>query len=622
MVKRSELPQVFLKLKQATTLALDTETQGLRVWQNDKLFSVIISDGHDSYYFNFQNYPNLDPECLLLKEDVDVIFWFLFKDPNRIWYLQNAKFDLAALWMFGFEILGKIHCTLTMARIQYNEHLNYSLDECAKRIGLQKDSAVDDYILEKKLWEWEVIPGKKIRGKKKFFDRIPPETIVPYGKRDAAITYALGCVLNKDIENTSKTTDERLPNILSVLENEFYLTKTCFEMERIGIKIDKEYCEEAVKREKEKCRRASEAFTSICNLPFIDSNKALSKAFKTLGIEGLKTEKGNPSFTDEALKAINHPLAEVIREHREAYKKATTYYQSFLYFSDKNSCIHANIKQAGTTTGRFSYSDPNLQNIPKESEVRRAFIPRDEFCFVEFDYKAMEYRLMAEYANEELLIEKINAGLDVHEATAQMMKVDRQTAKTLNFMLLYGGGAQKLANALNLTLDEAKELKQKYFSALPRVKKFIYEVTNAAERRGFIFNWLGRRCYFPNKDFCYKAPNALIQGGCSDIVKYAMNCIERFLHGNPNQTYLSRMVLQVHDSVLFEIHETEFSILPEIKNFLESAYPAKYLKMETSVSHSHRSWGNLVDGYPVAGTYLQYVTQSRDEVQKLYPPKA
>lgn len=629
MIKRSEFQDTLKKIINYDQISIDTETTGLKVWQKDRLFSIIIATEYDQYYFNFNQYPKMDNELLLGKEHLEELAHYFFSTTQTVFF-ANAKFDLAALFREGIEVRGDCIDVLVLARLIHNDHFEYSLAACAEREGLKKDDAVEDYISKEGLWEWEIIPGKKQRGKNKFFNKVPPDIIVPYGKKDAAITYSLGKVYLARLSLLSVQTPKHLPNINAVLRNEIELTKVCFEMEKVGVQIDRGYCEEQANKETEKCREARERFREICGKAFVDSNKALSEIFASYGVTGLKTEKGNPSFTESSLQAIikaPHETAKQIARcvliHRESYKKAATYYQSFLYYSDGASVLHANIKQAGTTTGRFSYSNPNLQNIPKEedeggaSEIRKAFVPREGFCFVEFDYKAMEYRLMAEYAAEKELTERINKGEDVHEATAQMMGVKRNFAKTLNFMLLYGGGSQKLADSLGMNLQDAVELKARYFSALPKVKDFIWEVTRVTKERGFVFNWLGRRCHFPNKDFAYKGPNALIQGGCADIVKVAMVELKKRFD------YLftkSRMLVQVHDSILFEIHSSEFYVIPHIKEILEDVFPAKHLKMEVSCAHSWKSWGELVDGEPVEILHFTDVSKARNHFQEQNTP--
>jgi DNA polymerase-1 len=351
-----------------------------------------------------------------------------------------------------------------------------------------------------------------------------------------------------------------------------------------------------------------------------------------MGCKYPKTEKGNACFNEGVLDQLTGPLGEIIKDYRHGYKKANTYYANYLYLADsRDDCIHENFRQGGTSFGRMSCSDPNLQNCNKveESEekylVRRCFVPRDGFTFFMLDYQAQEYRLMADYAGEMDLIEQVIGGLDLHQATANMMGVTRKEAKTINFSLLYGSGIAKLAMSLfnpsvdeevlkkiqkyafeqrsvdrigtllsldratvihNLEeLDKAKAMKDLYFSKLPKVEQFISQVKAVAITRGFVCNWMGRKSHFPDPKWAYKAPNALIQGGSADIVKKAMVDIHEFLRNKK-----SRMVLQVHDEIIFEIPKEEYSIVPELKRIMEDAYPHKYLPMKVEVDYSETSW--------------------------------
>jgi len=177
-----------------------------------------------------------------------------------------------------------------------------------------------------------------------------------------------------------------------------------------------------------------------------------------------------------------------------------------------------------------------------------------------------------------------------------MCGISRKNAKTLNFGLLYGMGTEKLANALKLDEYEAFELKATYFGKLPRVKAFIRDVIKTAENRKYIKTWTGRKLHFPRKDFAYKAPNHLIQGGCGDIARVAMNRLQSQLFG-----YESQMLVQVHDEILFEIHENEFAIVPDLVKVMEDVYsPRNGMKLTCGVEHSFTSWGkqDVIEGVP------------------------
>jgi DNA polymerase-1 len=362
-------------------------------------------------------------------------------------------------------------------------------------------------------------------------------------------------------------------------------------MEQIGIQIDPAYCREAMEYYKSKMEKAAYEFENASGIEFVDSNKVLAQAFDKVGEIYPTTEKGNPSFTDKVLQGFTSPLAEHVKAWRDASKKSGTYFANFLYFKDDYDRIHATVKTWGTDTARFSYADPNLQNIPKEDsgkyKVRAAFTPTEGFFFAMLDYDQQEYRLLLDLAGEDKVIDKVLAGLDVHQATADLMGVDRTSAKTLNFMLLYGGGAAKLADALGVSVHRAKHLKASYFQALPNVKSFTRSVIEKAEENTLVKNWAGRNYNFPGGEFSYKAPNHIIQGGCAEVMRLALVKVHEFL-----KPLRSRILVSIHDEILFEIAYGEEHILSELKRIMESVYPYRKLPLTCGIDYSKKSWAD------------------------------
>lgn len=603
LVTRKNLGEVLSQLTTGT-YAIDVETNGLRAYHGDRLFSLIIADGNTSWYFNFQAYKGLDDGWVLPKAETFAALVPFFSDCGSTFYFMNAKFDLAMLAAEGVEVKGKIYDVEVLGRLLYNRHMKYNLGSMVKEIGLEKSSEVEDYIAAEKLFTWIKSPGKDKRAKQPHYDRVPHAIISRYGERDGEITWKLGEHQRAELRKLSDalTTSGMCGRLLNLVETEAEVTRTCFEMEQVGIRIDRDYCQRAFDYETHLASEAAERFEELSGLAFMDSRILLAKAFTAAGEKYPTTEKGNPSFTDEVLEGFTSPLAKILQAHRSASKRANTYFANFLYYADQNDRIHPNMRQAGTDTGRFSYSEPNLQNVPKddpgEFPVRRAFVPSGpEWHLVAIDYDQMEYRLLLDYANEREIIRQImEEGLDVHQATANRMGVGRTPAKTLNFLLLYGGGAGKLAAGIGVSLVEAQKLKEQYFEQLPGVRKFSQGVMEKANTRGWIFNWAGRVCYFPFMKnprsgkmdrFAYRAANHCIQGGCADIVKIAMNRCRNHLIGKK-----SRLLLQVHDELVFEIHESELGCVPELKRIMETAYPHKHLPLTCSVEWSADSWAD------------------------------
>lgn len=598
LVSNNNLSSVLDELTTGT-YAVDCETTGLRAYHGDQLFSLIIADNRASRYFNFLPYPNLHKDFVLPRAETLSLLKPFFDNPANIIFGHNIKFDMHMLAREGITLAGKVYDTEVNGRLLYNRHLSYSLSNLAAEIGLEKSTAVDEWIGKHKAYTWITQPGKAKKIKQPHFDRVPYEIITRYGEKDGEVTLALGKSQLERLEVEAS----RVPGgkLLELIETESRLTKVCFQMERTGIRVDLDYCREALAYERERADRAAAEFSDLAGTAFKDSNKVLADAFTRAGEEYPRTEKGNPSFTDDVLEGFTSPLAKLLQTYRDATKRANTYFSNFIYFADRDGFIHPNMRQAGTDTGRFSYSDPNLQNIPKEDNspypARRAFIPRPGYMFAMLDYSQQEFRLMLDYAGEMGVIDRIlNEGLDVHQATADSMTVSRQYAKVLNFMLMYGGGAGKLAAALGVPLDEAAGLKNKYFEDLPAVSAFIRRVQDKVNRCGEIFNWAGRMYRFPPLPnprtgrldrYAYKAPNHLIQGGCADVMKIALVRAADLLSGTS-----SHPLLTVHDEILAEVKIGEEHVIGELLAMMESVYPYKRLPMTAAVDFSLQSWAD------------------------------
>jgi len=633
LVTLEELVKVKKNISREKYISLDCETSSLMFYKGC-LFSIIIATEKEEYYFNFNEGTQ---DCLPRS-----IIPTLLESFTGVIFAHNAKFDMHFCLNEGLDLTAPrftIHCTMAIGRVEFNEHIKYSLDFLAQKyLGANKSDEVKEYCQKNHLWEWEILPGKKKKNKKFFFNKVPLDVIRPYAELDARLTYNLGMNQLKSIEDQSITMEKLLKapkTQRDIMHQERLLTKVLFEMERTGIKLNREFTQQAYQEEKMKYTEAEYLFESLTSIPFVDGPKTLSQAFDKMGCKYPLTEKGNPCFNEDSLDQLSGPLGEVIKEYRHAYKKSNTYFSNYLSLADSDDIIHANIRQGGTTTGRLSYAEPNLQNCNKVEKgttaaeekylVRRCFIPREDFVFAMFDFQAQEYRLMADYAEEMELIEQVKSGVDVHQATANMMGVTRKQAKTINFMLLFGGGEAKLCLALfkptvteealkqiqrmhfeqkpvtfistlcqldrdtilfNIgELEKAREIKKLYFSKLPKVEKFIQEVKAAALTRGYIFNWAGRKCVFPDPRWSYKSPNALIQGSAGDIMRVCLIRISALLKG-----FKSKLILSVHDECICEIHKDEMHLIPEIKTIMENSYPYRHLPMKVEVEISNESW--------------------------------
>lgn len=569
VVTSQNVADVIASLNRQTVIALDCESTGLE--ETDRAFAVIIATSTAEYYFDFralQFVPILTP--ILSNEDLIVVF-------------QNAKFDLRMLQSIGLPIDFKCVDITSMARLIRNDYLDggYSLAAQAKReLGKNKtDKELKEYIKKYDLVETRSdYFGEQYKCPR--YDKVPMDVMQDYACNDARLTYDL-------YQHYLPRLDERS---FKVFRSECDLIKVCYQMERVGLKLNIKHIKKAYAHEVSLLNKAKSDYFKRTLCEFVNSAKSIQKH---LEYELPLTEEGNPSLTDEVLSQIilegthrDKETAAIVRSIRLYSKRITTYYESYLNLMDRKGIIHPTMWIAGTRTGRFSYSNPNCQNIPKEEgtdySIRECFTPREGKVYVSIDYQAQEYRVLLDYAGEHEVIKEVMAGKDLHQATADAMGVSRKEAKTLGFMILYGGGDRALADALNVPLQKARMLKTKFFSALPKVGQFVDGVISTGRGRGYVINWVGRRL-FADREFCYALPNHLIQGGCADVIKLAMVRIAKEL---PEVT----MLLQVHDQLVFELEENELYKIKRIKEIMESVYHAKNgMKLTVDVSISERS---------------------------------
>lgn len=602
IVTRETFDDAISEMSENEWLALDTETTGLKPYHGDRLFSIIVSNKIKAWYFNFNDYPDLDESYKLDAANLKDLGVFL-SCPSRKFFLHNAKFDMHILRQSNITLGGFIHCTMITARLLNNERMGFSLNACLKDIGLEKDDRVEELIKEDPELS-NTAPAKyrkNAKDKFKYYNLVPFELIVPYGEQDVLTTYALGVWQRKELENlhTNKLPDHA--SIMDAYNIEASLLHVVVDMEAVGAKIDRDFCLRAAAYEEKRQLAAEALFKEKTGKDFLSSGKVLTEVFAGKE-EMVTTEKGNNSFTSDVLQGFGSEEAKLILEIRDAYSRQN-FYLGFLDAADKDDVIHASFNQTGTKTGRFSSSNPNLQNLTKEEGedlsqefvVRRAFVPREGYFLAMFDYDQVEYRMMLDYAGALGLIKKVQGGLDVHQATADVAGISRHDAKTTNFTVLYGGGISLLASRLKKSEQDATVIRAKIFEAAPEIRQYMNLITKAAEQRTYIVNWAGFRANFPDPKFCYRAPNSHIQGGCAYVVKAAMIKVWDYLRDKR-----SKLIMTIHDEIVVEVHKTEVYILPVIQEILESIFPYQHLKLTAGIDHSFKSLADKVAGCPSA----------------------
>ena len=481
----------------------------------------------------------------------------ILEDPSIIKIGQNIKYDMTVLYNAGDINIYPYHDTMLMS---------FALD-AGKQSGHGMDS------LSKKHLNITPISYSEITGKGKdqvTFDYVTLEKALEYAAQDADITLRLYIFLKdrlvkENMVSLYETIERPLPNVIAY-------------MERNGVGINSNYLKNLSNTFINKMNPIKEKIFNLADEEFnISSPKQLAEIlYNKLGLKGGKKGKSGLYSTSaavlEKLSQDGNEICQLILEWRALQKLKSTYSDALVdQINPVTRRVHTHFQMTGAMTGRFSSSNPNLQNIPIKTEdgraIRRAFIAEENKKIVACDYSQIELRLLAEVANIEPLIKAFKNNVDVHTLTAsQVFMVDkenvtsamRRNAKTINFGIIYGQSAFGLAKQLNISRTEAKEYIELYFNQYPGIKKYMENTQDFARRNGFVETIYGRRCYIPSindKNPMIRAGaerqaiNAPLQGAAADIIKRSMKYFPEILIKNNID---AKLILQVHDELVFE----------------------------------------------------------------------
>lgn len=542
-----------------TTVAIDFETTGLKPQAGAKAFLVGIYTeefGKASLWLNGE-------------DSEQEVMGSLVGCPHHRYTAHNAKFEMMFLThQFGVEIQGQVWDTEVMARVEKNNHLKYGLQSCAELLGLSKHPPMLEWLKQ--------FPKGKAR-----YQEAPPEILIPYVEQDAYLSWFLA---NHQLNIFQEWDNSSAQKISPILKLEMETTKSLFAIEWNGLLIDTDYCEKALDYEKKKIEQTKTDFSPYGE--FKDSAKRLRPLFDTHRIHYDRTPKGNPSFSRASLQPNQEKeIPKIILEYRDAKKRASSYWEKFLDIQIEGK-MYPNIRQAGADTFRMSITDPAAQTWPTDEDnptypIRRAFLARPGCVLVSMDYAQMEFRLMCDEAEDMKTIQAIQKGLDVHQEVADMAQVSRSLAKNGRFAKLYGCGIRKLAETLQVSEDVARRVSLAIDKSSPGITSYSRRLIRHAEMSPYAHNWAGRRYYF-NPGFAWLYPNYRIQGGCSEILRIAINEIQSFLKSHRvGNTFL---MLPIHDELLLNVDREDLKLIPEIKRMMIGAHRSKkFLSMDVGI---------------------------------------
>ncbi|MET0013607.1 MAG: DNA polymerase I [Sedimenticola sp.] len=581
LLERDAFDAWLERLKAAELFAFDTETTSLDYMQAELVgVSFSVEPGEGAYVPVAHIYPGAPQQ--LDRDEVLQALKPLLEDPSRPKVGQNLKYDMSVLARYGIEMQGVAFDTMLESYVSNSTATRHDMDSLAQKY------------LGQQTIKYEDVAGKG--AKQVTFDQVPLEQAGPYAAEDADITLRLHQALWPGLEG-----EATLKGLFESLE--MPLVPVLSRLERTGVRIDSAMLQQQSMELAQRMHELEQQAYGIAGRQFnLGSPKQIGQIFfEELELPVIsKTPKGAPSTAESVLQELaeqGYELPDVILQHRGLAKLKSTYTDKLPLMVDlRSGRVHTSYHQAVAATGRLSSSDPNLQNIPVRTEegrrIRQAFIPEEGYRMVAADYSQIELRIMAHLSGDEGLLGAFSLGLDIHRATAaevfgaaspdEVTSEQRRSAKAINFGLIYGMSAFGLAKQLGIERGAAQEYVNLYFERYPGVSDYMDRIRAEAHDKGYVETVFGRRLYLPEINARNKmrqaaaertAINAPMQGTASDIIKRAMLAVDGWIR---EETPPVRMIMQVHDELVFEVREDQLEASCErIRRSMESAAELK-----------------------------------------------
>lgn len=562
-------------------VAFDTETNALDAYHAKIVgFSFCVNE-REAYYVPISHHYLGVGEQISLEDAKKALEVLL---SHKI-IGQNLKYDLAVIENnFGLKDVAIYADTMILAWL-LNPETNVGLDTLAKRF-----------------FNYDMVKFKDVVAKGENFSSVALEKACEYASEDAWMTLMLFHKLHEMLE----------PHLLELAkEVEFPFIKTLMKMEKEGIQIDGAYFETLLKRTDSAIEALKTEIFTLCDANFnLNSTQQLGAVlFEQLGLPTIKKTKTGYSTDENVLNELvdKHPSIAKILEYRELYKLRSTYIEPLLKLSKESaqSRVHTSFIHTGTSTGRLSSKDPNLQNIPVKTElgreVRGGFVAKEGYKLIGIDYSQIELRLLAHFSNDEAMVNAFQSGKDIHKETALKLfgeeeaDAKRSIAKSINFGLLYGMGPKRLSETIGISTKEAKSYIDSYFATFPTIKNYLASIAEDAKKEGFVQTLLGRKRYFDFEHangmqyagYLREAVNTVFQGSAADLIKLSMNKIMKTLVDDE-----AKLLLQIHDELIFEVKEERAEVFAkEAQKIMVEIYQLRVpLKVSIAIGNN---WGEL-----------------------------
>ncbi len=576
------LQELEEKLAKSQIISFDTETTGIDPTQAELVGMSFAFQKGEAYYVP------IDANQVKAHQQL-IPFKKFLEDHTKNFIGQNIKFDILMMMQYGINIPGVKFDTM-IAHYLLEPDLRHKLDILSESYLNYRMVPIEDLI------------GKKSSGQGSMRD-VELEKIKEYAAEDADIVLQLYPVLDKDIREfgvSTVMTDIELPliNVLASMENE-------------GVRIDADFLKDYSKVLGHGIEKTESKIYQIAGVRFnISSPKQVGEVLfdrHKIPYKWKKTATQQYSTDEEKLNELydEHELVREILEYRKLSKLKSTYVDALpQMINTRTGRVHSSFNQARAATGRLASENPNLQNIPIKNEegreIRKSFIPRDSnHVLISADYSQIELRLIADLSNESAMLDSFIKNEDIHRATAARIYNipysdvngdQRRNAKTINFSILYGAGSTNISRQLGISRAEAKELIDQYFDTYKGLKKYMNKVVQDAGEKGYVTTMLGRKRIL--RDITSKnalarsnaervAINTPIQGTAADLIKIAMINIH---HVFIKRNFKSKMILQVHDELVFDVLESETDEVKKIIDYeMRNAIPGLKVPLEVGI---------------------------------------
>ncbi len=575
-------------------IAFDCETSSLKPYEARLVGIALSTEANEAYYVPLAH-RYLGVPSQISTELVISDLKKLFANDSKTWIAHNLKYDMAVLRKYGLEFPKRYADTMIQSKAIIPDSRR-GLKFLAQTILGETRPTYED-VVEKGMC----------------FSQIKVEDALEYAASDADNTLQLYKHFQVQLNN-QKALHQMLHEI------EYPLIEVLESMESAGVSLDTRYFEKLAGDLIKDSELLKQSILSEAGCEFnLNSTKQLAEVlYDKLGLPSLKQTKTGRSTATGVLERLvgQYPICEKIIEYRHLSKLLSTYVKPLPEMVDTQSKLHTNFGQAITATGRLSSTEPNLQNIPVRSEwgakIRRGFLPsKDNWKLCAIDYSQIELRIMAELSGDQTLIEAFKNGRDIHQETASKIyelpmesitKNQRESAKAINFGIIYGISAFGLSQQLDIPITSAKDFIDSYFRIFPQIHMFMEDTSNKAMEDGHVTTMFGRKR--PIAEFLTKnkqsieagkriAINTRIQGTAAEIIKIAMNSLYKFLQDKQLE---SRLILQVHDELIFEMPSSELNHIIYLKEIME-----KVCEFEVPIVcdvELGNNWGDL-ENYPI-----------------------